>query len=169
MVSSVLDGTDLILSIAGGALAFSTGCKITTQAETGERTTKEAQGGKWKQKFVKFFSESISADGLVCTDGSSDAPTYDQLKDAMLTGKPVEVSYNVRNGSDRTGKTAGGYKGTFIITSLDLDGQAGDDAKYSVQLENYGAVAKDTTGLQGAASASTQSAVNTSGSDSKTK
>lgn len=148
-MENILDGTDLILSVGGGALAFSTGCKITTSTETGERTTKEATtNGKWKQKYVKFFSESISADNLVCTDGTSDAPTYDQLKDLMLAGKPVEASYNVRNGSERTGKTSGGYKGKYIITSLDLDGQAGDDAKCSVQLENYGAVEKVDNGLQ---------------------
>lgn len=148
-MENILDGTDLILSVGGGALAFSTGCKITTSTETGERTTKEATtNGKWKQKYVKFFSESISADNLVCTDGTSDAPTYDQLKDLMLAGKPVEASYNVRNGSERTGKTTGGYKGKYIITSLDLDGQAGDDAKCSVQLENYGAVEKVDNGLQ---------------------
>ena len=148
-MENILDGTDLILSVGGGALAFSTGCKITTSTETGERTTKEATtNGKWKQKYVKFFSESISADNLVCTDGTSDAPTYDQLKDLMLAGKPVEASYNVRNGSERTGKTSGGYKGKYIITSLDLDGQAGDDTKCSVQLENYGAVEKVDNGLQ---------------------
>lgn len=148
-MENVLDGTDLILSVGGGALAFSTGCKITTSTETGERTTKEATtNGKWKQKYVKFFSESISADNLVCTDGTSDAPTYDQLKDLMLAGKPVEASYNVRNGSERTGKTTGGYKGKYIITSLDLDGQAGEDAKCSVQLDNYGAIEKVDNGLQ---------------------
>ena len=56
----VLDGTDLILSVGGKALAFSTGCKISTSAETGERVTKEAVSGKWKEKFVKSYSEQIA-------------------------------------------------------------------------------------------------------------
>lgn len=158
----ILDGTDLILSVGGGALAFSTGCKITTQTETGERVTKEAASGKWKEKYVKSYSESISADGVVCTDGTTDAPTYDQLKDMQISGTPVDVVYNVREAGKRTGKTAGGYKGKFIITSLDLDGQAGDDAKYSIQLENCGKVEKLTTGLQDGTvtqSASSQQAV----------
>lgn len=150
----ILDGTDLILSVGGGALAFSTGCKITTQTETGERVTKEAASGKWKEKYVKSYSESISADSVVCTDGTTDAPTYDQLKDLQLSGKPVDVTYNVREAGKRTGKTTGGYKGKFIITSLDLDGQAGDDAKCSIQLENCGKVEKLTTGLQETATAS---------------
>ena len=51
----VLDGTDLILSIGGAALGFSTTCKISTTTETGERVTKEASAGKWKEKFVKSF------------------------------------------------------------------------------------------------------------------
>lgn len=161
-MENILDGTDLILSVNGGALAFSTGCKITTSTETGERVTKEAAAGKWKEKYVKSFSESISADGVVCVDAAKDAPTYDTLKDLQIAGTAVDVTYNVRESSKRTGKTAGGYKGKFIITSLDLDGQAGDDAKYSIQLENCGKVEKLTTGLQDGTvtqSASSQQAV----------
>ena len=144
---TVLDGTDLILSIGGTALAFSTGCKITTSTETGERVTKEAASGKWKEKYVKNFSESITADGVVILDGGTDMPSYDQLKDLMLKGEPVEAAYNVREENSREGKTAGGYKGTYIITSLDLDGQAGDDAKLSIGLENSGKVEKQSNGL----------------------
>ena len=146
MGKKVLDGTDLILSVGDKALGFSTGCKITTQTETGERVTKEAQAGKWKEKYVKSFSESISADGCVLTDGDAKTPTYDQLKAMQLAGEPVDASYNVRNGSEREGKTTGGYKGKYLITSLDLDAQAGDDAKYSVQLENCGPVGKVSDG-----------------------
>lgn len=147
MSKSVLDGTDLILSVGGSALGFSTGCKVSTSVETGERITKEASTGKWKEKYVKSFSESISADGCVLTNGDDTMPTYDQLKDMMLKGEPIEAQYSLRDGDERTGKTAGGYKGNYLITSLDLDGQAGDDAKYSIQLENSGEVTKVDTGL----------------------
>lgn len=150
-MSKVLDGTDLILSVGGNALGYSTGCKITTSTETGERVTKEAASGKWKEKYVKSYSESISADGVVLTDGSSTMPTYDQLKDLQVAGEAVECTYAVRDGDTRDGKTAGQYKGKYIITSLDLDAQAGDDAKYSIQLENCGKVEKVGTGLNGEA------------------
>ncbi len=136
---SVLDGTDLILSVDGAALGFSTGCKVSTSVETGERTTKEASG-KWKEKFVKTFSEEISADVLVLTNSDDNVPSYDELKAMMLAGKPVKAHYSLRDGAKRTGKTPGGYEGQFIITSLELDGQAGDDAKCSVKLENSGPV-----------------------------
>lgn len=152
MAKSILDGTDLILSVGGKALGFSTGCKVSTTTETGERVTKEASSGKWKEKYVKSFSESISSDGCVLTDGDTDTPTYDQLKDMQLAGEPIDASYGLREGDTRTGKTTGGYKGKYIITSLELDGQAGDDAKYSVQLENCGKIEKQENGLSDAAS-----------------
>ena len=147
-MESVLDGTDLILSVGVNALGYSTGCKITTSAETGERVTKEAASGKWKEKYVKSFSEQISADGCVLRSVSDGMPTYDELKAMMLAGEPIDASYSLRDGDGREGKTAGGYKGKYIITSLELDGQAGDDAKYSVKLDNCGAVTKVSGGLQ---------------------
>ena len=55
MAKSVLDGTDLILSMGTNALGFSTGCKVSTSAETGERVTKEASGGKWKESYIKVL------------------------------------------------------------------------------------------------------------------
>lgn len=114
-------------------------------------SAKEAVSGKWKEKFVKSYSEQITADGCVITDGSADKPSYDILCEKMLAGEPVTAHYSVREDSTREGKTAGGYTGQYIITSLELDGQAGDDAKYSVTLENSGAVTKveGGTGLTG--------------------
>lgn len=147
-MESVLDGTDLILSVGVNALGYSTGCKITTSVETGERVTKEAASGKWKEKYVKSFSEQISAEGCVLRSVSDGMPTYDELKAMMLAGEPIDASYSLRDGNGREGKTAGGYKGKYIITSLELDGQAGDDAKYSVKLDNCGAVTKVSGGLQ---------------------
>ena len=147
MEHSVLDGTDLILSMGGNALGFSTGCKVSTSAETGERVTKEASGGKWKESYIKSFYEQINADSVVLTDGTSDVPSYDQVKDLMMKGEPVEAAYNLREGDKRTGKSTGGYKGKYLITALDLDAQAGDDAKYSLTLQNCGKVEKVGTGI----------------------
>lgn len=60
----------------------------------------------------------------------------------QLNGESVEANYSTRDGKGRNGKTTGGYKGKYIITLLELDGQVGDNAKYSVQLENCGPVTK---------------------------
>ena len=151
--NSVLDGTDLILSVDGKALGFSTGCKISTTVETGERITKEAKGGKFKDKYVKSISEEITADGMTLTDGGEEKPTYDDLKAMQLQGKPIDAQYSVRDGDKRTGKEASGYKGKYLITSLELDGPAGDDSKYSVKLENSGPIIKVGNGLSTVAAA----------------
>ena len=68
----VLDGTDLLLSVGGKALGYSTSCKISTSTETGERVTKEAAAARWKQAYVKSFSETITAAGLVLTNSDAD-------------------------------------------------------------------------------------------------
>lgn len=107
MEYNVLDGTDLILSVGGKALGFSTGCKIDTSTETGERVTKEAAAGKWKETYVKSFSEQITADGCILTDGDTNVPTYDQLKDLQMAATPIEASYSVREEASREGKIAG--------------------------------------------------------------
>lgn len=144
---SVLSGTNLILAVGGAALGYSSGCKVSTTVETGERLTKESPDGKWPDKYAKKFSEEITGDGFVLTDSDKDIPTYDILKDLMLKGEPVEMAYSLRDGDKRTGKTTGGYKGKYLITSLELDGQSGDEAKYSIKAESCGAVAKIGEGL----------------------
>lgn len=132
----VLDGTDLLLSVGGKALGYSTSCKISTSTETGERITKEAAMARWKEAYVKSFSETITADGLVLTNSDAEKPTYKELKALQLAGEPVIAAYYQRT-------SAGGsigYSGNFIITKLDIDGTAGEDAKYSIELQNSGAI-----------------------------
>ena len=104
---AVLDGVNLILSIGGKALAFSTGCKITTTTETGTRQTKESAAGKWPEKYAKSFSEDISADGLTITNGSDNMPSYDQLKKMQLTGEPITASFSAACGGGPRGGGGG--------------------------------------------------------------
>ena len=132
----VLDGTDLLLSVGGKALGYSTSCKISTSTETGERVTKEAATARWKQTYVKSFSETITADGLVLTNSDAEKPTYKELKALQLAGEPIIAAYYQR--SSEGGSIA--YNGKYIITKLDIDATAGEDAKYSIELQNSGAI-----------------------------
>ena len=132
----VLDGTDLLLSVGGKALGYSTSCKISTSTETGERITKEAATARWKQAYVKSFSETITADGLVLTNSDAEKPTYKELKALQLAGEPIIAAYYQR--SSDGGSIA--YNGNYIITKLDIDATAGEDAKYSIELQNSGAI-----------------------------
>ena len=133
----VLDGTDLLLSVGGKALGYSTSCKISTSTETGERITKEAAMARWKEAYVKSFSETITADGLVLTNSDAEKPTYKELKVLQLAGEPIIAAYYQRAGDDANSIRC---YGNYIITKLDIDATAGEDAKYSIELQNSGAI-----------------------------
>lgn len=135
------DGTDLILGLMVDQtfkpFGHSTGCKISDSSETGERVTKEAQSAKFKEKYVKSLSERITCDGFVYDgDDAANKIGLPTLKSLWLSGSPVKARYAYRGAETTTY-----YEGDFIITSLDDDGPAGDDEKYSLTLENSGAVA----------------------------
>lgn len=125
-------GTDLILSADGTALGYSTGCKISTKAETKSRNTKEQGQGKWDDKSVSSVSETITSEGY---EVEGTRLGYDTLKAKMVAGEPIEATYGFEGTKDV-------YGGQYLITSLELDGQAGDDCKYSVTLDSKGAIEK---------------------------
>lgn len=127
-------GTDLILSIGGTALGHSDQCKIAYKAETGSRKTKEAADGKWDEKYVKSLSASITASGFVYDDDAMNLP---QLETLWAAAVPVEASWKNR-GEEIVNK------GMFVISQLNHDGKAGDDAKYDISLDNSGAITFNT-------------------------
>ena len=118
-------------------LGYSSGCKISDSTETGERVTKEAADTNWKEKYVKSLSETITADGFVYDGVGAGSIGFPDLKSLWINKTQVVVRYKYRS----QGANAGLYQGTFIITSLEQDGPAGDDEKWSVTFENSGAVA----------------------------
>ena len=133
------DGTDLILGMVINSvfkpLGHSTGCKISDSSETGERATKEQATGKWKEKYIKSLAETITADGFVYRGDEMGLPS---LKALWMAAQPIKARYQYR------GEDTVYYEGDFVITSLEDDGQAGDDEKYSLTLENSGAVTSVT-------------------------
>lgn len=134
------DGTDLILGLvvenSFKPLGHSTGCKISDSTETGERVTKEASSGKFKEKYVKSLAEQIQADGFVYDgDDAASKIGLPTLKQLWISGSTVKVRYAYRGEEETTY-----YEGDFVISSLENDGQAGDDEKYSLTLDNSGAI-----------------------------
>lgn len=127
-------GTDLILSVDGVALGYSSGCKVSTSAETNSRSTKEQGDGKWVDKTVKSLSENITTDGY---EVEGTRAGYDTLRSKMMASEPIDASYGFAGSSKA-------YGGKYIITSLELDGQAGDDCKFSCTLESTGAIGELT-------------------------
>lgn len=123
-------GTDLILAVDGVALGYSSGCKIATSAETNSRSTKEQGDGKWDSKSLKKLSEQITTDGY---EVEGTRAGYDTLRGKMVAGEPIDASYGFVG-------TTQAYGGKYLITSLELDGQSGEDCKFSATLESAGAI-----------------------------
>lgn len=132
------NGVDLILGVVENTtfkpLGYSTGCKISDSTETGERVTKESGAASFKEKYVKSLAESISADGFVYDNLAATSIGFPNLKTMWLNKQTVKLRYKYRDGD-------GLYEGDFIITSLEHDGPADDDEKWSVTFENSGAIA----------------------------
>lgn len=132
------NGVDLILGVVESQvfkpLGYSTGCKISDSTETGERVTKESGAASFKEKYVKSLAESISADGFVYDNLTATSIGFPNLKTMWLNKQTVKLRYKYRDGDDL-------YEGDFIITSLEHDGPADDDEKWSVTFENSGAIA----------------------------
>ena len=130
-------GDDLIMGVmvenTFKPLGYSTGCKISDSTETGDRVTKEEGAASWKQKYVKSLSETVTAEGFVYDGVAATSIGFPRLKQIWINKETVKLRYRYRSGSDL-------YEGNFIITSLEQDGPAYDDEKWSVTFENTGPV-----------------------------
>ena len=142
-MSAYRNGVDLIMGIVVGGtfkpLGYSTGCKISDSTETGERVTKETGAASWKEKYIKSLSEQVTAEGFVYDDVAASSVSFPDLKSLWLNKTPVTLRYKYRNDGNL-------FEGTFIITSLEQDGPADDDEKWSVTFENSGAITPATGG-----------------------
>lgn len=141
-------GRDLLLGFMTNGrfvpLGYSTGCKISDKTDTGERITKEQasnpgqiQHAMWKEKYVKGLSETITSEGFVYDSVEAAKNGMPALKGVFLAALPVTLRYKYREAEESRDKY---YQGQFILTSLDQDGPADDDEKWSVTFENTGPV-----------------------------
>ena len=133
---SYVNGSDILLKVAGKAVGHCTTHTLTFNSETKDRAVKpEASKGKssglWKGKGVTGLSISISAEGLRFYSETENG--YDELAPKWGKGQSVEVE-----AFERDGATEPYVKGKFVIASLEETSPAGDDATYSISLENDG-------------------------------
>ncbi|EJX10521.1 Phage major tail protein [gut metagenome] len=133
---SYINGSDLLIKVGGKALGHCTSHTLTFNSETKDRAVKpvataKKAAGLWKDKTVTGLSISISGEGLrfsAETEGG-----FDELSKLWGAGEPVQVTAYERE------KDATPYlDGKFVITSLEETTPAGDDATYSISLENAG-------------------------------
>jgi predicted secreted protein len=130
-----INGSDLLIKVAGNYLAHSSTHTTTYNTETKDRSFKpvgtvKKGSGKWKNKGVSGLSISISAEGLRTDDEVENG--FATLLAAWKKGESIVVEAIEREGKDPY------LKGAFIIASLEETSPAEDDATYSISLENDG-------------------------------
>lgn len=131
-----INGSDLLLKVAGKAVGHCTSHTITFNSETKDRAVKPLAeeaitAGLWKGKGVVGLSISISAEGLRFYDETENG--YEEIAPSWGKGAAVEVE-----AFKRENDTTPYVKGKFIIASIEETSPAQDDATYSISLENDG-------------------------------
>ena len=139
-----VNGSDLLMKVAGGAIGHCTSHTATFNTETKDVAVKPAANVQtsaaslYKAKRVTGLSVQVKADGL-CFYRESESGIKVILA-AWALGQSVNVSL-----FERENDTDPYVSGKFIISSLENTAPAGEDATYSVTLDNDGAVTVDTT------------------------
>ena len=136
MEGGYINGSDLLLKVAGKAVGHCTSHTLTFNSETKDRAvkpeaSKAKSSGLWKEKGVTGLSISISFEGLRFYDETENG--FEEV--AAPWGKGATVSVEAfKRGGDATPYV----KGQFVIASLEETSAAQDDATYSGSLENAG-------------------------------
>lgn len=133
---SYCNGSDMLLFLEDNAMGHCTSHTTTMNSETKDRAVKPAvsvakTSGLWKDKGVTGLSISISGEGLIY-DGETEE-SYAKLLKAWKTGASITCKCMERGKADKPY-----LSGQFVITSLERQDPANDDASFSVNLENDG-------------------------------
>lgn len=143
-----INGSDLLLSVAGKCVGHCTKHETTYSSDTKERAVKPlasaAQGsaGLFKSKSVTGLKISISANGVAFYGETENG--MKELLAGWYAGKSVEVKAFHRSGSETPYLT-----GNFIIDSIKESNPAQDDVTYDISLSNDGACTIDATKFEG--------------------
>lgn len=146
-----IKGENLMLFIDGTSIAFATSHTLEISLDTREISTKD-NGGKWSEVEAGIISWTMSSENLVGNPGRGKG--YDDLVDAMIARKPVDVVFALEGSSKdfESGKldaapTAGwipkesvGRSGQALITSVSLNAPNGEYATMSISLTGIGAL-----------------------------
>lgn len=140
-LTGYINGSDLLLKIGEKAVGHCTSHTVTFNSETKERAVKPLASkgvahGLWKEKGVTSLSISISAEGLRCYDETENG--FDEVAPMWGKGSVVTVECYKRGATDAAAAATPYLKGNFVVTSMEENSPAQDDATYTVQLENAG-------------------------------
>lgn len=136
-----VNGSDVLLYANDVAIGHCTSHTATFSSETKDRAVKPVASetlaaGLWKDKSVTGLSYSVKAEGLRFYDETESG--YKTLLALWKEGGTVTIKLMERAASDD--ETVSPYlEGECVITNLESETPAQDDATYSVDFENSGA------------------------------
>lgn len=158
MKQNYVNGSDLLLKVAGKPVGHCTTHTTTYNSETKDRAVKPVASatvgaGLWKNKSVSGLSVSISFEGLRFYNETEGG--FKNLLAQWKAGQSVQVDAFEREEDEHPYMT-----GNFVFASLEEQAPAGDDATYSGSMENDGEVTIDEDNLTGESIASSGSGTN---------
>lgn len=132
-----VNGSDMLVSVAGKPTGHATSHKVTFDTTTKERAVKPvatatATASLFSEKSVTGLSITITAEGLSHYEETEHGPKAVLVEWAK--GQSVEVKCFYRSKD-----TTPYLSGKFVITKVDIDASAKEDVTYSLTLENDGA------------------------------
>jgi predicted secreted protein len=144
--SKIVYGGDLMLFIGTGTtkspLAFSTSAKLSVSTKVRDISSKDS--GNWTDKTVGKFDWNTSTDGLLNFSATSGTTGIDTVYSYFISGTPINIVFGSKTGTTPNwtpNLTLKSFSGTAIITSIDVNGNDGDNATYSITLEGNSTLA----------------------------
>ena len=145
-MNGYVNGSDLLMKVATGAIGHCTTHTATYNTETAETAVKPlasvaaCAAGLFKGKRVKGLSVQVKASGLKFYSETESG--FKVLLGKWALGQSVAVSLFERE-QDATPYLSG----NFIITTLEETNPAAEDGTYDVTLDNDGEVTVDSSKL----------------------
>lgn len=147
---ATIKGGDLMLFINGKSIGYATNHTLSVNSDTKEFSTKD-NGGKWQSNDYGVISWSASTENLMSND--QEGIGYTDLVRYMTNKTPIRAVFTIEGDSPDldTNKLDvvpvngwspknGGYEGTVIITSIELNASNGENATFTVQFTGTGAL-----------------------------
>lgn len=142
-ISQTIRGNELMLFKDNKSLACATNHTFNITVNTADVAHKDT--GMWQTSIVTGYAWEVSSENLMVV------AEYKKLFKELVKGDPVEIDFGIAGdfnvnglesivGDSWTPGTALKLTGKAIITALNLNAPAGDNANYSISLKGNGAL-----------------------------
>ena len=143
--SSLIYGSDLMIFVGSGTtvtpLAYTTSAKLSISMGTKDVSSKDS--GNYAEKVGTRFDWNASSDGFTSYTVTGNTNSIDEVFVLQALRQPVNVTFGFKTGvtpSWTVDATKRLFKGTALITSIDVNADNDGSSTYSIKLEGTGAL-----------------------------